>query len=866
MPRSPRARARTAALVLALSTAGSLSAVPVAGAAPSGAASAQEGGAGSRSGEHQSEGDDPYEPADEVTPTDDGTVPDEVTRSDDEVVPDEAATGGVEAPPVAPPAADAGLPHRVEGRDRVATSIAVARDRYPDGERAAVLASAGDFADALAGASLADHVDGPLLLTQGQELDSRVVEELTDHLEPGATVWLLGGTDALGEGVEDAVADLGFATRRLAGPDRYGTATAIAQEVTGDDQGATEVILATGTDFADGASASGFASEDRVLLFTRGDVLPAATAEELARLAGASDGSDPEAVAVTAVGGSAARAVQSAPRGVRSSLDVTPVVGEDRYATSAALMVLGLDGAGGDGAEGAGEQADGSGTVTLASGLDYADALIGGTYGHRVVLTAPDRLPEPVAGALAQVTVNLNTVIIIGGTRSVTDVVAAEAAAIASGAPSEAPSTAPEPTSEPTSEPTPEVTSEAGPEPAATRSSTTTAPAERSTRTRTATRATSSSPEDEPTDEPAEDGPAEDGATATSTPSAPSPTSAPATASRGSQDAEDEQEAADDEDDAAAEDVEVGAGTTAAPTAQAAGRGRGTWSSGAVFLKSDSGRDFSQWRGEPATITSVFADRGDGNQRNLWGYSALGDWSGDVDLAPGMITRGETMADAASGRLDERWREAARTLHEDWGNKDTVYLRIAHEMNGDWFAWSVTRDNAEDFKAGWRRYYRIIQEEVKAKGRDVRVVFCLNKDPKTKIPVDVFYPGDEYVDMMGVDFYDAYPTYPDQEAWDREWMKTKAGSPLGLGAHLAFAREHGKSLGIGEWGVSNHGRRDNPFFIRKMREAFAANAGTGPGQLEYEVYFNTLKNIRIWPETNVPAAAEEYRKQRWGSS
>ena len=53
---------------------------------------------------------------------------------------------------------------------------------------------------------------------------------------------------------------------------------------------------------------------------------------------------------------------------------------------------------------------------------------------------------------------------------------------------------------------------------------------------------------------------------------------------------------------------------------------------------------------------------------------------------------------------------------------------------------------------------------------------------------------------------------------------------------IDFARSHGKKLGIAEWGVVSCGGDpggDNPFFVEKMLETFAANADV----MAYEAYF-----------------------------
>src|SRR3954454_16223370 len=105
---------------------------------------------------------------------------------------------------------------RVAGEDRVATSVAVSRDLFADDQAgAAVLSRADGFADALAGAPLAAARRGPLLLTSAKSLDGFTETELKRVLPAGATVYLLGGNDALSPAVADRVKSIGFNPVRI---------------------------------------------------------------------------------------------------------------------------------------------------------------------------------------------------------------------------------------------------------------------------------------------------------------------------------------------------------------------------------------------------------------------------------------------------------------------------------------------------------------------------------------------------------------------------------------------------------------------------------------------------------------------------
>ncbi|MFP5326951.1 MAG: cell wall-binding repeat-containing protein, partial [Acidimicrobiia bacterium] len=138
---------------------------------------------------------------------------------------------------------------RLAGGDRIETAIAVSKEQFPAGADAAVLARADDFADALAGGPLAADLHGPLLLTGGGELDSRVAAELQRVVPPGGAVRVLGGGQALSASVEASVIGLGFAVQRIHGGTRYETAVAIADAIDPE-----SLIIATGTNFPDALS------------------------------------------------------------------------------------------------------------------------------------------------------------------------------------------------------------------------------------------------------------------------------------------------------------------------------------------------------------------------------------------------------------------------------------------------------------------------------------------------------------------------------------------------------------------------------------------------------------------------------------
>ena len=308
-------------------------------------------------------------------------------------------------------------PQRLAGSDRIDTAIRQARQGWPQGAAAVVLARADDFPDALAGAPLAAQLDAPILLTSPKSLDSRVLAAL-QQLHP-AKVYLLGGEGALSPQITAALAANGWEAAkqvRLAGADRFATAAAIATALSGP---VSTVFLANGQGFADALAVAGVAGALRSpVLLTDKNELPGATQALLQQLAPAQ---------VYLVGGSGVIS-QAVAGSVQSLLNLPPqavsrLAGTDRYGTMAAV------------AERFGQTA---GVLDIASGDDFPDALAGAPLAVRqqgfLTLLPGDSLarhPE-LKAYLARQWPGLTQVYILGGEGAVSKAREAELTALGS--------------------------------------------------------------------------------------------------------------------------------------------------------------------------------------------------------------------------------------------------------------------------------------------------------------------------------------------------------------------------------------------------------------------------------------------------
>lgn len=164
---------------------------------------------------------------------------------------------------------------RVGGEDRFATAAAVADELGPSST--AFVATGVDFPDALAAGPLAAALDAPILLATRDELPA-VTDAALAAAAP-AEIVVLGGTAAIGPGVEAALADDQATVRRLAGAHRYATAAAVFDAAVAAGADAADLWLATGATFPDALVAgAAVTATGGALLLAAGADLDASTA------------------------------------------------------------------------------------------------------------------------------------------------------------------------------------------------------------------------------------------------------------------------------------------------------------------------------------------------------------------------------------------------------------------------------------------------------------------------------------------------------------------------------------------------------------------------------------------------------------
>ena len=207
---------------------------------------------------------------------------------------------------------------------------------------------------------------------------------------------------------------------------------------------------------------------------------------------------------------------------------------------------------------------------------------------------------------------------------------------------------------------------------------------------------------------------------------------------------------------------------------------------------------------------------------------------------------------AANGQFDYQHDAAATSLSSC---SQQFILRLGWEWNVVSFPWACM-DVA--LAANYITYFRRIVDLFRARVPGISIHWCCNRGTKANAGAQNFYPGDDWVDFIGVDAYDWYPANTTQSAWDKEYNKTYLGGPKGLGSWLAFATAQGKTLSFGEWAMIGGvaaGGGDNPFFVSQMLNFFQTNAAS----IGYESYFNCDHSPNIHDLDELPNGAATYQ-------
>jgi hypothetical protein len=257
-----------------------------------------------------------------------------------------------------------------------------------------------------------------------------------------------------------------------------------------------------------------------------------------------------------------------------------------------------------------------------------------------------------------------------------------------------------------------------------------------------------------------------------------------------------------------------------------------SWRSG-VHSNNDlqSNLSFGTWRGRPIDLIHTYADRSQGWEGLVnpgWPVDMLSPFGGLLVLSVPLYPDGQgNNQDCAAGMYDAQWRKLGTFLSAH-SRADTI-IRLGWGPNDMNHGWRADADPSD-----WIACYRNAVSAIRATDSSVRIDWTFNPPGPPNITDSdpyTMYPGDAYVDFVGIEAFDHYPASATRADWTAH-----CNAPAGLCSVINFARKHGKKLGIAEWGVASCGGvsgGDNAFYVERVLATFAANLDV----MGYEAYF-----------------------------
>lgn len=174
---------------------------------------------------------------------------------------------------------------------------------------------------------------------------------------------------------------------------------------------------------------------------------------------------------------------------------------------------------------------------------------------------------------------------------------------------------------------------------------------------------------------------------------------------------------------------------------------------------------------------------------------------------PILPNSGATLAQGAAGDYDWAFTDVAQALVG--AGQGSSIIRLGWEFNGSWFPWQAG-GQARQFV----RYWRQVVDTMRAvPGADFRFMWSPARGDFGIGNLADYYPGDRWVDYIGLDVYDASAPYQSPSS---AWLNIASG-PYGLTWAQAFAAAHHEPFALPEWGLwstgTGEGGGDDPYFV-----------------------------------------------------
>jgi len=224
--------------------------------------------------------------------------------------------------------------------------------------------------------------------------------------------------------------------------------------------------------------------------------------------------------------------------------------------------------------------------------------------------------------------------------------------------------------------------------------------------------------------------------------------------------------------------------------------------------------DFERWAGFRQDFLTSFINC------DTWENAARSDWGFDIMKLqpPGeniqqvvclSTDEDPSLQHVGSGMYDAQIEEVGKLFLKH--NYPNAIIRLGHEFEGYWYPWGlwggVNDGDVAGFIAAFRRAAVIL--------KNVSPSFTIVWNPGCSwvaqgADSERAYPGDDVVDVIGVDCYD-----------DNSGVDHLMNGAYGMNQWARFAKSHGKPIALPEWGLMSGG--DNPDYIQAMFDFMVNN-------------------------------------------
>lgn len=214
------------------------------------------------------------------------------------------------------------------------------------------------------------------------------------------------------------------------------------------------------------------------------------------------------------------------------------------------------------------------------------------------------------------------------------------------------------------------------------------------------------------------------------------------------------------------------------------------------------------------------------------------DWNGNRTHQPRYSLK--RILSGAHDPYIRRWARRAAA----WGRP--FYLRFAAEMNADWDTWSpgVNGNTARQYVAVWRKVHRMFR---RAGASKVRWVWCPVVYYEGSTPFEKVFPGDAYVDWVGLDGYNWGNTQP--------WSSWQSAAEIFSRSYRMAGRLSKKPFMIPEIASTEHGGNKARWINRALLDEIPSRFP----RVKAVVWFDADKETD-WRINSSPSALRAWRK------